>query len=201
MNPTLGDPAGNDGKLFLLVGNSGSGKDTLIRFVTAGWPPDFPPLYTPRRYITRPPHPSEPFISISRDDFTRMRLGGGFFLDWVSYGVNYGLPADMADYLNRGATVLVNVSREVVGAARERYPGARVVFIEVPYGTTAMRLLRRGRENPSDDRFQERLQRARRNQTFTAADFILPNNGDLETSVAGLTAYMRSQFEDAGAQP
>lgn len=197
MNPTLDDPAGDDGKLFLLVGNSGSGKDTLIRFVAAGWPPEFPPLYAPCRYITRPAHPSEPFIPISRDDFTRMRLGGGFFLDWVSYGIDYGLPADIVEYLGRGAPVLVNVSRQVVGAARERYSATRVVFVKVSYATTAARLLRRGRENPSDDCFQERLRRARHNPDCVAADFILPNDSDLQTAVEGLTAYMRSEIQNA----
>ena len=128
----MSDVVKNGGRLFLLVGNSGSGKDTLIRCVAERWVRECPALYTPRRYITRPSHPSEPFISLERDAFARMRTRRSFFLDWVSYGIHYGLPGDISGYLEGGAFVLANVSREVIDRARERYAGTRVVFVKVP---------------------------------------------------------------------
>ena len=79
------------------------GERTLIRCVAERWVRNSPALYTPRRYITRPPHPSEPYISLERDAFARMRTCQGFFLDWVSYGIHYGLPNDIAGYLEQGA--------------------------------------------------------------------------------------------------
>jgi phosphonate metabolism protein PhnN/1,5-bisphosphokinase (PRPP-forming) len=189
----MSDSIKTGGLLFLLVGNSGSGKDTLIRCVAERWPRDCPALYAPRRYITRPPHPSEPYISVDRDAFVRMRSGGCFFLDWISYGIHYGLPADIIGYLERGAFVLANVSRDVVPIARAHYAGTRVVFIQVPYATTAKRLLGRGRETPCDAGFRDRLQRARQHPTNATADFILANNGELEAAVAGLMAFLVSQ--------
>jgi ribose 1,5-bisphosphokinase PhnN len=51
-----------NGQLFLIVGNSGSGKDTLLKEVLRQWPASAKPIRTPQRYITRPAHASEPFI-------------------------------------------------------------------------------------------------------------------------------------------
>lgn len=195
----MNDSSRGGGKLFLLVGNSGSGKDTLIRCVAERWPRNSPALYTPRRYITRPPHPSEPYISIERDAFARMRACQSFFLDWVSYGIHYGLPDDIAAYLEQGAFVLANVSRDVIDRARKRFAGTRVVFVKVSYATTAARLRERGRELPRDIGFRARLQRARRNPWHPTADYILANDGDLERAVENLSSYMMLQREDAAA--
>ena len=185
--------AQNRGWLFLLVGNSGSGKDTLIRSAAQRWPGGWPDLYTPRRYITRPAHPSEPFIAVSSDGFQQLRRKGGLFLEWVSYGVHYGLPADIAAHLDRGAFVLANVSREVVARARARHADTRVVFIEVPLAVTAARLLRRGRELPGEKSYWDRLQRARQNPQYPEADLMLPNDGDLNMTAQELTTWMVSQ--------
>lgn len=195
----MNDSSTGGGRLFLLVGNSGSGKDTLIRRVAGRWPWNSPALYTPRRYITRPPHPSEPYISIERDAFARMRACQSFFLDWVSYGIHYGLPGDIAAYLDRGAYVLANVSRDVVDRARKRFAGTRVVFVKVSYATTAARLRERGRESPRDAGFRARLQRARQHPGHPTADHVLANDGDLETAVENLSAYMLLQRQDAAA--
>jgi len=193
----MNDSVKYGGRLFLLVGNSGSGKDTLIRCVAERWVRECPALYTPRRYITRPPHPSESFISLERDAFVRMRTRHGFFLDWVSYGIHYGLPNDITGYLERGAFVLANVSRDVIDRARERYAGTRVVFVKVPYAMTAARLEHRGRELPNSIGYNARLLRARRNPGHPSADYVLDNGGDIDTAVEHLSDYMMSQREDA----
>ncbi|MBL0714865.1 MAG: hypothetical protein JJV98_14315, partial [Desulfosarcina sp.] len=177
------DSAKNGGRLFLLVGNSGSGKDTLIRSVVDCWQPGYISLYTPRRYITRPAHPSEPSIPVDHTDFAQMRSSGSFFLHWISYGIQYGLPADIDRYLDRGAFVLANASRDVVETARKHCAGTRVVFIKVPYETTVVRLLLRGRENPCDSGFKARLRRACQYPSSKTADFILSNNGNLDAAV------------------
>ena len=182
----------NRGWLFLLVGNSGSGKDTLIRAVARHWHGSGPCLYTPRRYVTRPAHPSEPFIPVSPDDFRQLRAQGGFFLEWMSYGIHYGLPADIAAYLERGAFVLANVSREVVADARARHVDTRVVFIKVPFAVTAARMLRRGREMPGQPGYRDRLERARQNPQCPNADLVLSNEGDLEQTVKELTTWIGS---------
>ena len=53
---------GYSGQLFLIVGNSGSGKDSLLQEVLQRWPASAKPIRIAQRYITRPAHKSEPFI-------------------------------------------------------------------------------------------------------------------------------------------
>jgi ribose 1,5-bisphosphokinase PhnN len=92
---------------------------------------------------------------------------------------------------------LANVSRGVIDRARERYAGTRVVFVKVPYTTTAARLEHRGRELPNSIGYNARLLRARRNPGHPSADYVLDNGGDIDTAVEHLSDYMMSQREDA----
>ena len=84
------------GPLLLIVGNSGSGKDSVIKRVLELYPPSKPPLISPKRFITRPPSPdTEPFISITKEKFEAMLANGLFFLHWQIYGLSYGIPQDI----------------------------------------------------------------------------------------------------------
>ena len=57
------------GRLFLIVGNSGSGKDSLLAEVLTRWPISEKPIRIPQRYITRPAHDSEQYISVTTREF------------------------------------------------------------------------------------------------------------------------------------
>ena len=170
------------GTLFLVVGNSGSGKDSLIEWVLNAWPPTKPAPMVPTRLITRPPSPeTEEFESISEDKFQKLSKAGAFSLQWRSYGIDYGVNIEIEDLLARGRSVLVNVSRQIVEETRHRFPNVRVIFIRVPFHITEARIRERGREHGID--LEERIERSRQNQDFPNADYIIDNSGDL--NVAG----------------
>jgi ribose 1,5-bisphosphokinase len=176
--------------LFLLVGNSGSGKDSLIQAVQRQWPIEKPTLKTPRRYITRPAHPSEPYHAISRQRYTDMLRRNCFCLYWNAYGIDYALPRKIDNDLACGFPVLVNVSRHIIPRAREKYRHLKVVFVFVPLAVTEERLRRRGRENSRTKAFKDRLQRAERNPFLASADLTLDNNGSIQTAAGQLRDYI-----------
>ena len=181
-----------NGQLFLLVGNSGSGKDTLLKAVLQGWPASARPLRIPRRYITRPAHKSEPFIPVTSEEFTDLNRRGKFCLSWHVYDTHYGVPRTAIKWLQAGDPVIVNVSRAIIPRARQLLPGLKVIFISVPLEVTLQRIKSRKRESLNDPGFQQRLVRARENQTLPDADFVLDNSGSLKAAVDELMKYLLS---------
>jgi ribose 1,5-bisphosphokinase len=167
------------GCLFLLVGNSGSGKDTLLRWAMDHWPKDVPTLFVPQRVITRPPSPdTEDYLSVTPEEFKDREGRGEFVLYWLSYDINYGVPKVINEYLNNGLPVIVNVSRQIIDDTRKRYPNVKVVFIHVPTGILMERLKNRGREKEAD--IERRLLRAEVNENLPDADFTIDNSGTVE---------------------
>lgn len=172
-------PKSKAGTLFLLIGNSGAGKDSLIQWVLQAWPPEKARLYVPTRVITRPPSPeTEGFESISEEEFHQMTDSGAFSLQWQSYGNYYGVPKEIEAKLAKGHPVLVNVSRQIVDATRKRFPKVKVIFVKVPFIITEERIRARGREKKAC--LKERIERAKKNPEFSTADFVIDNSGSIE---------------------
>ncbi len=177
------------GVLFLVVGNSGSGKDSVIAGVRTLWNssnPSFPSIHVPTRYITRPSHESEDFVSISLDNFQQMKNKDKFAFWWHIYELDYGVPASIFEWLEKGDFVLVNVSRNIIPQVKAKIPNTQIIFVSVPFAVTKARILSRGRENPDDPVFQARIERARNRQTLPEADIVIDNAGDLENAISDL---------------
>lgn len=183
------------GTLFLIIGNSGSGKDAIIREVIKIWPDSKMPLRAAKRYITRPPHESETHVSITPDVFYHLKGEGKFFLTWHSYDLEYGIGKEVLTWISQGTNVLINVSRLVVSEVRQKIPGAKVIFIFVPLEVTIARLKKRGRETANSDLFHKRLIRAKNNPNNVDADFIIENIGSLKKSAQQLLNYMFSVID------
>lgn len=134
--------AGGGRMLVLVAGPSGAGKDTLLegaRKVLAG----DPRVRFARRVITRPAEAGgEDHESVTETEFAAR----DFALQWDAHGLRYGIPADIADDLARGVTVVASVSRGVIAAAARRFP-VRVIEVTAPPALLASRLLARGRED------------------------------------------------------
>ena len=180
------------GQLFLIVGNSGSGKDSLLKEVLRQWPASVKPIRIPQRYITRPAHASEPFISVTSEDFADLKQQGKFWLTWHVYDTDYGVPGTIINWLQQGDSVIVNVSRKIIPQARQLIPDLKVIFITVPLEVTLQRIKARSRESEDDPGFQQRLARAEKNQTLTEADFVVDNSVPLVTAAEELLNYMVS---------
>jgi phosphonate metabolism protein PhnN/1,5-bisphosphokinase (PRPP-forming) len=133
--------------LFLVVGPSGVGKDTLINGACAAMAGD-PGFRFVRRIITRPPGPGEDHEAVDAVEFARRRDAGKFALHWQAHGLEYGIPADIAVDLAAGRAVVANVSRRIIVQAMERFLVV-VLKITAPPSMLAQRLIERGREEPA----------------------------------------------------
>lgn len=136
------------GILFLVVGPSGAGKDTLIsearRLLDADGVTNF---VFPQRAITRGADAgAESHLAFSEEDFLAEERRGGFTLSWRAHGLCYGIPASIADELSAGRHVVVNVSRHSVAEAALRFSRIRVILISAPPELLRARLKSRQRE-------------------------------------------------------
>jgi ribose 1,5-bisphosphokinase len=155
---TARNPAGiGPGRLILVVGPSGAGKDTLLALAKAACAEECNIVF-PRRVVTREASSSEDNEQISPEAFREGLARGDFAMHWEAHGHCYALPHSVQDDIRAGRTVVVNVSRMVVDALRRAYADVVVVSVTAPPQVLAERLAMRARG--SDGRIEKRLQRA-----------------------------------------
>jgi ribose 1,5-bisphosphokinase len=167
------------GTLFLVVGPSGVGKDTLMRAALRARPD----LHAPRRVVTRAADAGgEDIVPVTGAEFERMAGEGAFLLHWRAQRFSYGIPAAAGEALAAGRDVLVNVSRSVVDEARARLQPVRVLAVTASQATLAARLAARGRESRSE--IGARLDRAGYAMPEGPDVTVIRNDGALGDAVA-----------------
>jgi ribose 1,5-bisphosphokinase len=172
------------GRLVLVVGPSGAGKDTLIDLARAALRHD-PAIVFARRVVTRAVTAAETHDTMDADAFDRAVRAGAFALTWKAHELRYGIPAGIDDHIRAGRTVVCNVSRAIVDAARRRYADVLVALVTAPPEVLAARLAARSRDSDGD--IGRRLARG---DAFadSVADCVIANVGAPETGAAALTA-------------
>jgi ribose 1,5-bisphosphokinase len=171
------------GRLVLVVGPSGAGKDTLIDAVRAACCDDASIVF-PRRLITRPSSSAEDHDTMSAAAFDQAAAGGAFALRWAAHGLKYGIPAAIDEDIRAGRTVVCNLSRTVIGVTRARYANVTVVQVTAPQEILAARLSARGRG--SDGSIMDRVQRSVPANRELNVDVVIENIGAVETAAATL---------------
>lgn len=186
------DPAGaGRGVLFLIVGPSGAGKDSLIQGACRRLAGDRRFAF-PARLITRPRVPGgEQHIVLSPEAFEGRRQRGAFFLGWRAHGADYAIPRTVERLLAGGRSVVVNVSRSVVDEARARWQPLRVIHVSAPLPLLAQRLGARGREPAGD--IERRLQRAAIPAPGGSDVIELDNSASLEQGIERLIAVLTGE--------
>lgn len=145
------------GVLFLVVGPSGVGKDSLIDGARRFLDQDIS-FWFPTRYITRPADAGgEVHQAMTSEEYDRLTLDGAFMLSWRAHGHGYGIPIAAKEALARGRSVIANASRQVIDEARRQWSPVRVMLITAPRDVLRERLTRRGRETA--DEIERRLDR------------------------------------------
>jgi ribose 1,5-bisphosphokinase len=145
------------GKLVLVVGPSGAGKDTLLDLARAASAEDHKVVFV-RRVVTREASSAEDNEQMSPAAFRDAQARGAFAIHWEAHGHAYGLPRSIEDDIRAGRTVIANVSRTVIPALRQAYANVVVVSITAPADVLAARLAMRKRG--TDGNISERLARA-----------------------------------------
>lgn len=175
------------GRLVLVVGPSGAGKDTLLRLAQAACADDDGIVF-PRRVVTREASAAEDNLFASHESFRQTLATGGFALHWEAHGHLYGVPRATDDAIAAGRTVVVNISRTVIALARRTYANVTVVMVTAPPDILAERLAARSR--PSDGPAQARLARSIA-ASEVAPDVTIANIGSAEQHAAQLGAILR----------
>jgi len=138
------------GALVLVVGPSGSGKDTLINLARAQLADEARFIF-PRRVITRIAQiDAEDHDTLTPEDFVAQRDVGQFALHWGAHGLFYGVTKESLSPVLRGATAIINVSRSVIGNAEALDARITVLSIKCRPELLAKRIAGRGRESADE---------------------------------------------------
>lgn len=165
------------GKLFYIIGPSGSGKDSLIRYGRKRLAGD-PGIVFAHRYITRPVElHGENHVALTEAEFDARLAADLFTMFWSSHGLRYGIGREINVWLAKGCNVVMNGSREYLPEARRRYPALMALLVTVSPEILAARLRTRGRE--TEEQITLRLKRARVFMPPEAQVEIIANNGEL----------------------
>jgi ribose 1,5-bisphosphokinase len=175
------------GRLVLVVGPSGAGKDTLLALARAACA-DARGIVFPRRVVTREASPSEDNAQVSFEDFQRALSRGDFAVHWQAHGHCYALPRAIDDDIRAGRTVVANGSRTVVEAVRRDYAAVTVVSVTAPPESLAGRLAARARS--SDGQLADRLRRDV-DSVAAAPDVTINNIGSAEQHARELVRIIR----------
>lgn len=128
------------GKLFYVIGPSGSGKDSLMRYARERLAGDAGVVFA-HRYITRAAElQGENHIALTAPEFDARRAAGLFAMHWGSHALRYGIGLEINFWLERGCNVVMNGSREYLPQAKCSYPALVAVLIAVAPEVLAERL-------------------------------------------------------------
>lgn len=173
------------GTLFYLIGASGSGKDSLL----AGCRQQLTPeqrCCVAHRYITRAPGVGgENHVHLSESEFAMRQQLGMFSMHWDSHSYRYAIGSEIDSWLDAGANVIVNGSREYLPQAMVQYEELVPVLVEVKTDLLRDRLTARGRETAQE--IERRLQRHDQ-LVHSLPDSVcrVDNSGDLQHGIEGL---------------
>lgn len=169
-----------NGRLVLVVGPSGAGKDSVLRFAMSRLSGDSRFSF-PKRVITRAiDAASEDHESVDWQGFDDLVNRGAFALMWEAHGLKYGARRTIEDDLAKGSIVAVNVSRTIIAETAKRYPVVVVEILADP-DVLAARIAARGRED-------QHLVAGRISRRVPASPVTIPSHkisNDGELSAAG----------------
>ena len=153
---------GKDGRLFVLSGPSGVGKDAVLSIMREmdGLDCRFAVTATTRP-MRRGERDGVDYIFLSEADFRALIESDGL-LEWaLVYGNYYGVPKrQVTDALGRGEKVLLKIDVQGAATVRRMFPDAVLIFLDPPDADALERRLRtRATESESD--LQRKLAAAR----------------------------------------
>lgn len=183
------------GRLVLVVGPSGAGKDSVLNGARQHFRGRRDVVF-PRRFVTRLNNvAAEDHVSLTEMEFAIAVADDAFAVWWRAHGNFYGIGRSIEGDLAAGAVVAINCSREAIGEALERFASVMVVEITAPVDVRVARIVERGRE--SVEQALQRVSRVTPDYPSGITLVRLVNDGPLDQAVQRFCAVL----EDAVAHP
>ncbi len=157
-------------KIVLVVGASGTGKDSLLRSARSYYAHDSRFCFA-RRYVTRPPDENEDNYYIDRAGFLILKNHGYFLAEWEAYGNLYGIPWSACEAI-QGTTLFCSVSRTAIRSVEKQFDSVTTLQITARAEMLQSRLEKRARENAAS--IEKRIARAK--ELCHARELILFDN-------------------------
>ncbi len=181
-------------KLFYLMGASGVGKDTLIRYACNHLGSQKQFVFA-QRYITRPEgYGAENHIALSIEDFDKYRQNRFFALSWDSHGFSYGIDRQTVAQLRHGKNVIMNGSRACLEQASALFRELHPILIQASETRLRNRMLLRDRE--AKIQISQRIERSRNFQNIVHPKLsVINNDGPIETAGAQLITLLTRNTE------
>jgi guanylate kinase len=180
------------GRLIVVSGPSGAGKDTLIRAALEA----IPELALIASATTRKPREGEvdgrDHIFLTREEFERW-IEEDRLLEWAEYSGNlYGTPKQsVEELLESGRSVILRIELQGARQIKERRPDAVMVFVRAPsLEETRRRLERRATETSEsvENRMATAIQEVAARDEF---DYEVVN-GDREQAERDMTQTLKT---------
>ncbi len=172
--------------IILVVGPSGSGKDTLLRTAAEFFAQQKKISFVPR-YITRPPDRNEENYYIDQPGFLHLERTGFFLSTWRAHSNLYGIARHFFVKKDNSETRICSISRDAVADFEAQYPETITIHVTAHRDVLKQRLLGRKREDEKD--IKRRLARADR--AVKARNLLLfDNSASLEQSSAAFIALL-----------
>lgn len=180
------------GSIYIVVGPSGVGKNTLINGVLEKLKNVPSCVVCPRRAITRLEKNSDEDHEVITDEYFELAEAKGLFgVIWSAYGYKYGIrEKDIISNLENGINVVLNVSRSVIETIQEKYSKFKVIVVEIsaPEDIVRQRLLARHRESLDsiNDRILRNREQSERVHKISKNLVVIKNDDTIEIGVETL---------------
>ncbi len=183
----------NKGKLFILSGPSGSGKDTILAIIRAGHPEIFFSISSITRNMRPGEVEGEKYHFISKSEFENMLKNDMLLEHNVFVGNYYGTPKKpVEDAINNGQDVILEIDVNGAQKVREKMPEAVSIFIMPPSFTELNRRLS-GRGTDTAEVIKQRMDAALGEiARATEYDYIVVNDV-LEDAVSDISHIILSE--------
>lgn len=187
------------GKLFLILGPSGSGKGTVIGFLRK----EFPEAVFPLSCTTRSPRPGERdghvYHFLTKEEFQK-KIAAGELLEWavVHHDNYYGtLKQPILDALAAGKTVIREVDMQGVKSIKKLLPPHQVsaIFITAPsWENLKKRIL--GRSAIPAEELKQREESFKKEMEFSKqCDFVvMSEEGRIEEFCGQVASIVRKEI-------
>jgi guanylate kinase len=197
----LTSSTGNPLPVFVITGQSGAGKGTLIKRLLEL----FPQLELAVSATTRPRRPGEidgvHYYFITDEEFDR-RLDAGDFLEYHAFpwGQRSGTLLSEFDRIgDQGKVSVLELETEGALEVADRIPGGVTIFVTAPIEELERRLRERATESSGE--IGERLKVAREQKTVADRFDHIVENDDLERAVGELSGLVRRYAVPAATMP